>query len=387
MSRIANFLMFYAGWFVCVAGAGQGELWAGPATAAVLLLAHVVFASDRVREGALILVVGAFGFGVDTLQASAWFYQFAGTSTAPWLCPPWMAALWMLFATTLNGSMAWLARRYRLAVVLGAVCGPASYLAGERLGAITLPSNPLVSLGGLAIVWAFVMPTLLCIREAVSRRDANSMRIFRRRRERLAAGRMHVVATGATLILALMLSRPAAAAEIEGVRFAEQIRSGDANLQLTCTGLLRYKVVIKAYVAALYVGNGVAADDVRADVPKRLELSYFWSIRGADFGRAGDEILERNLDEATFAALRPRLDRINAWYRDVKPGDRYALTYVPGVGTQLALNGTEIGTIEGADFAKAYFRIWLGDDPVDARMRDQLLGCRRAAADERRAAR
>jgi hypothetical protein len=172
-----------------------------------------------------------------------------------------------------------------------------------------------------------------------------------------------------------MISGSATAAEIEGVRFAEQVRAGDVTLRLTCTGLLRYKVFIKAYVAALYVGDGVAADDVMADVPKRLELSYFWSIRGADFGRAGDEILKRNVDESTFGVLRPRLDRINAWYRDVKPGDRYSLTYVPGVGTQLALNGREIGVVDGADFATAYFRIWLGDNPIDARLRDQLLGC------------
>ena len=185
------------------------------------------------------------------------------------------------------------------------------------------------------------------------------------------------------LVLALMISRPSNAAEIEGVHFAEQVRSGDVALRLSCTGLLRYKLLIKAYVAALYVGEGVVADDVMADVPKRLELSYFWSISGADFGRAGDAILKRNVDEGTFAALRPRLERINAWYRDVKPGDRYSLTYVPGVGTELALNGTEIGVIAGADFAKEYFRIWLGEDPIDVRLRDQLLGCGRADAGER----
>lgn len=184
MRRIPNFLMFYVGWFACVAGAGRGELWAGPATAAVLLSAHLVLASDRVREGALVLAVGAFGFGVDTLQASAGLYAFAGTSALPWLCPPWMTALWMLFATTLNGSMAWLAGRYRLAAVLGALCGPASYVAGERLGAIALPSNALASLGGIAVVWALVMPALLWIREMVSRRDLTG--ISGRRSECLA---------------------------------------------------------------------------------------------------------------------------------------------------------------------------------------------------------
>lgn len=174
MNRFSNFLMFYVGWFACVAGAGRGLLWAGPATAAALLLAHVAFASDRRRESALILAVGAFGFGVDTLQAAAGFYEFAGTSIVPWLCPPWMTALWMLFAMTLNGSMAWLAGRYRLAAVLGALCGPVSYLAGARLGAIALSPNTLVSLGCIAFVWALVMPALLWIREALAHAGANT---------------------------------------------------------------------------------------------------------------------------------------------------------------------------------------------------------------------
>jgi len=167
MRRFANFVLFYVGWFACVAGAGRGALWVGPATASVLLLAHVALAAERVREAALVVVVGAFGFGVDTSLARAGLYAFAGTSVLPWLCPPWMTALWMLFASTLNGSMAWLGRRYGLAAALGAVGGPASYLAGERLGAIALSSNRLVSVAGIAVAWALVMPALLRIREAV----------------------------------------------------------------------------------------------------------------------------------------------------------------------------------------------------------------------------
>jgi hypothetical protein len=46
----------------------------------------------------------------------------------------------------------------------------------------------------------------------------------------------------------------------------------------------------------------------------------------------------------------------------------------------LALNGTEVGVIDGGDFARAYFGIWLGDEPIDDRFRDQLLGCRDEAA-------
>ncbi|MFM8357803.1 MAG: chalcone isomerase family protein, partial [Verrucomicrobiota bacterium] len=67
-------------------------------------------------------------------------------------------------------------------------------------------------------------------------------------------------------------------------------------------------------------------------------------------------------------------DRLNRAYRDIRPGDRYTLTYLPGRGTTLRLNDTELVTIEGADFAGAYFRIWLGDDPISPALRDQLLG-------------
>lgn len=167
----------------------------------------------------------------------------------------------------------------------------------------------------------------------------------------------------------------AVSAELEGVSFADQLEVGEVRMDLNCVGLLRHKMIFKAYVAALYVGSGVSPQDVLQDVPKRLELSYFWSIDGADFGNAGDRIIARNIDKQALARLRPRIAQINALYGDVKPGDRYSLTYVPGVGTELALNGQRKGVIEGADFAAAYFRIWLGDHPIDASFRDRLLRC------------
>ena len=169
MGWLLNFAMFYLGWFACVAGAARGQLWMGPAVVAALLLIHLSFAPNRFREARLIVVVGLFGFTLDTLQASVGLYAFTSTSVAPWLCPPWMVALWMIFATTLNGSMAWLAGRPVLAGLLGALCGPASYVAGARLGAIELHVNALASVTGIAIAWALAMPTLLWFREILSK--------------------------------------------------------------------------------------------------------------------------------------------------------------------------------------------------------------------------
>lgn len=68
-----------------------------------------------------------------------------------------------------------------------------------------------------------------------------------------------------------------------------------------------------------------------------------------------------------------RIDKHNALYRDVQPKDRYSLTYLPGKGTELALNGEPLGTIEGADFARALYAMWLGDKPMNASFKRQLL--------------
>lgn len=165
-----------------------------------------------------------------------------------------------------------------------------------------------------------------------------------------------------------------AAKEIEGVRFADEVRAGPHTMRLNDVGLMRYRYVIKAYVAALYLGEGAHPSDPLADAPKRIEIEYFYAIRASGFANATEQGIAANVPPATVAKLRPRIDRLNALYRDVHPGDRYALTYVPGVGTELALNGAPLGTIEGADFAAAVFAIWLGPNAIDGSLKAQLLG-------------
>jgi hypothetical protein len=165
-------------------------------------------------------------------------------------------------------------------------------------------------------------------------------------------------------------------AEIEGVRFPEQLQMGEAQLQLRGTGLLRYRTVFKAYVAALYLGEGAQTDDVLGDVPRRLEIEYFWAIPADRFVQATVEGISRNVDAETLEDLQPRIARFNALYEDIEPGDRYSLTYLPGRGTELGLNGQPKGVVAGADFASALFSIWLGPNPLNDTLRRQLLANR-----------
>jgi hypothetical protein len=168
-------------------------------------------------------------------------------------------------------------------------------------------------------------------------------------------------------------AQTARAAEIEGVHFAERYQWQETELRLNGVGLLRYRLFIKGYVAALYLGEWVAPQRVLDRVPRRLEIEYFWSIPADAFSEAMFEGIARNVDGETLRRLREPMQRFSTFYEDVEPGDRYALTYIPGVGTELALNGERKGLVEGDDFSSALFSIWLGERAFDAALRERLL--------------
>lgn len=175
------------------------------------------------------------------------------------------------------------------------------------------------------------------------------------------------------LIAAVIIPCGLDAAEIEGASFKTSLIVGNTTLDLTGTGLLRYWG-FKAYVGAFYIEEGCTIEEALSDKAKRIEIEYLRPIRGKDFGPATDKSIARNVDLETYIQLRSRIDYHNSLYEDVQPGDRYSLTYIPGKGTELALNGEPKGTIEGADFAAAVFSIWLGPEPINESFKRSILG-------------
>jgi len=177
--------------------------------------------------------------------------------------------------------------------------------------------------------------------------------------------------------LSWCLGQDCRAAEIEGVRFVDRVSVGDSQLRLRGMGLLRHRIFLKGYVAALYLHEGfegeATSEAVLADVPRRLEIEYFWSINAGSFAEITRDGIARNVDEGTYRSLEDRIEQLNELYADVEPGDRYSLTYLPGIGTELALNGVSRGRVEGADFSSALFSLWIGERALDTPLRQQLL--------------
>jgi hypothetical protein len=159
MAKFWNFVLFQLGWFACVLGAAhQQVLWAVLGTLTYIALHAWHSASPKAEIGLLIKAL-AFGLLADSLIMHLGFIDFRDSWPAPYLSPLWMWTLWLLVATTINGSLSWLRGRPILAALLGAICGPMSYEAGIKLGAGAWgPEDQWMGLILVALVWGLAMP-------------------------------------------------------------------------------------------------------------------------------------------------------------------------------------------------------------------------------------
>ena len=161
MSRtLINFFAFQVGWFSCVLGAANGLPWLGVLVVCLIVSLHIRSADQPAHEIQLLVLSVILGLVFDSLLVSSGWVRYPSGMMVAGIAPYWILAMWALFSTTLNLSMAWLKNSLVLASVMGAVFGPLSYLAGQRLGAIELVDSR-SSMIMLAIIWALVMPILV----------------------------------------------------------------------------------------------------------------------------------------------------------------------------------------------------------------------------------
>lgn len=149
---ITNALLFQIGWFACVAGGGP---WL--ALVALAVLVHLFWVSSWAAEGKLLVTVLLAGSALDSFLLQLGVFDFGEPRQ---LIPLWLALLWLLLATTLNHCLAWTARPWWRASLLGAISAPLSYYAGAQLAGVNLPLGTWQTLLLLAAIWALVLPAL-----------------------------------------------------------------------------------------------------------------------------------------------------------------------------------------------------------------------------------
>ena len=181
-------------------------------------------------------------------------------------------------------------------------------------------------------------------------------------------------------LLLLCLSTQASALELAGVRLADSVQVGGRELQLNGAGV-RSRFFFDLYLAALYLPEkGTSFAAVLADGrEKRIALHLLIGISADHLYSALSNAIAANHTPAELGALEAPLKEFAAIFHkidEMEKGDVVTLDYLPGSGTQVSVNGAAQGMVGGAPFNGTLLRVWLGDKPAQADLKQKLLGGR-----------
>jgi hypothetical protein len=169
----------------------------------------------------------------------------------------------------------------------------------------------------------------------------------------------------------LLVSDPALSAG-----FKNQISIDNQPLYLNGEGPRR-KAFLTLYDTALYLTEkGSDAEAIMmADHPMAISLVIRSRFATSErISAAFHEGLENSMGGDT-ASLEREIDLFLAVFKDgVVKDDTFEFTYLPDIGLNIYKNGTVIEQIEGLDFKRALYGIWLSENPVAAKLKSQLLG-------------
>jgi len=164
-------------------------------------------------------------------------------------------------------------------------------------------------------------------------------------------------------LLCVAIAIPALALTVAGVNMEDHTTVNGQTLVLNGAGL-RKKLFIKVYVGGLYLPakNSNAAAVMAADAPRRQVMHFLYSVSKGQMCDAWDEGLEDNTKNAA-AEVKANFKTLCSWMEPIPKGNRLVLTYVPGSGTTVEINGKAKGTLPGKATADAILATWLGPKP------------------------
>jgi hypothetical protein len=191
------------------------------------------------------------------------------------------------------------------------------------------------------------------------------------------SGLLAVVLMATTLVAA-----PVCALEIEGVKLDDKIEQtkGGATLVLNGAGVRHKLAFFKVYVGSLYLQEKKSDSAAIFADPgaKRVTMNILTDqVTAQDLIASVNNALSANLSPHELALVEKRIRDLNTMMASIKTlgrGGAVQLDYIPDRGTRITINGEEKLTIPGADFFSALLHIWLGNKPVDGRLRDAMLG-------------
>jgi Chalcone isomerase-like len=180
------------------------------------------------------------------------------------------------------------------------------------------------------------------------------------------------------LLATFVLSLSALAVDVSGIKIPDSAKIEGQELTLNGAGI-RTRMFIKVYVAGLYLeqkANAAGAILGNKGV-KRLALHIMRDLKADVFSSALQDGLNANNSAGELAKVDGKIKEFSgiiSGLGGVKKGDLVQLDYLPVAGTRVVINGEAKGVIGGEDFFRALLKVWLGEKPIDADLKKNLLG-------------
>jgi hypothetical protein len=156
-------------------------------------------------------------------------------------------------------------------------------------------------------------------------------------------------------------------------RLPDQIMLDNIQLQRCSSAEVKALLVFKVGYASVFMPDCAALTTDFYGSIKQLSFEYERAVPGDAFAKSAANFLKKNLAPETWTALEDKINAFNAHYKDIGPGDRYDLVYLPNQGLRLLLNDELLVAESDPLLAQAYFTIWFGDKPFDKGLKSKLL--------------
>lgn len=171
------------------------------------------------------------------------------------------------------------------------------------------------------------------------------------------------------------LSSAALALDVGGVKLDETQSVQGTSLQLNGAGV-RNKFFVDVYVAGLYLAKPSTSAEAIITSKELQSMRIVITSSQITRERLTDAITEgiQKSAGADFARYAPMLDQLwSALTFEVQKGDVFDFTYVPQQGVHFVRNGQTLRVMPEFEFKKVLFGIWLGEDPIQPSLKEDLL--------------
>jgi hypothetical protein len=188
----------------------------------------------------------------------------------------------------------------------------------------------------------------------------------------------HLKTLAAAIGLAMAVSLNTHAVDVGGVKLDETMRVANQELKLNGAGV-RYWAVFKVYATGLYLTEKkkTVPEVLALTGPRRVRLVLLREVNSDELGQAFMDGLNANSDKAEkakFVTQTMKMGEIFASIPKLNKGDTIALDWIPGSGTHVIINEKRVGEVlPDIAFNNALLKIWLGNKPADANLKQALL--------------